>query len=67
LLIAPKYKFVDKAPEAGTEKELVTPFFDKVKAFDPVLETVINPKGPVDEIPDCRSLFIEAEMELVVA
>jgi hypothetical protein len=67
LLIAPKYKFVDKAPEAGTAKELVTPFLARVKAFDPVLETVINPRGPEDAIPDCRSLFIEAEIELVVA
>jgi hypothetical protein len=67
LLIAPKYKFVDKAPEAGTANEDVTPFRAIVRLLEPVLETVISPRGPEDAIPDCNSLFIEAEMELVVA
>ena len=43
--------------------EDVTPLRAIVKLLEPVLETVINPRGPEDAIPEVSLLFNEADTE----
>ena len=64
LLIAPRYKLEDKAPDAGTVNEAVAKFLVIVKLLDPVLETVINPNGPDVVIPEVGILFMEPVIEV---
>ena len=47
--------------------EDVTPLRAMVKAFEPVLETVINPRGPVEEIPFRGWLLIAPVIPVGVA
>jgi hypothetical protein len=54
---------VDNAPDDAIANEDVTPFREIVKLLEPVLDTVINPKGPEAAMPEVNLLLSDPEIE----